>query len=57
MKHSAQNQNYLQLVLISSYLLGDSWFTSANKFGNQTKELLGVKLKDLANVVEAKSLS
>jgi hypothetical protein len=32
-------------------LLRDSWFTSANKFGNQAKELLGVKLKNLAEDV------
>lgn len=54
MKHSTQNQNYLQLVIITSYLLEAPWFTSAKKFGNQAKELLGVKLKNLAGVVEAK---
>lgn len=54
LKHSAENANYLQLVLITSYLIGDSWFLQSKKFGLKAKELFLNKLKPLALLVEAK---
>ncbi len=53
-KYSAENVNYLQLILVVSYLLNDTWFISAQKYATQAKELLSNKLKNLSVVVEAK---
>ena len=54
LKHSAENVNYLQLVLITSYLIGDNWFLQSKKYGLKAKELFLNKLKPLALLVEAK---
>jgi hypothetical protein len=54
LKHSAENANYLQLVLITSYLIGDNWFLQSKKYGLKVKELFQNKLKPLALLVEAK---
>jgi hypothetical protein len=54
LKHSAENANYLQLVLITSYLIGDNWFLQSKKYGLKVKELFLNKLKPLALLVEAK---
>ena len=54
LKHSAENVNYLQLVLIASFLIGDNWFLQSKKFGLKAKELFLNKLKPLALLVEAK---
>ena len=54
LKHSAENANYLQLVLITSYLIGDNWFLQSRKYGLKAKELFLNKLKPLALLVEAK---
>lgn len=51
--HTMANINYLQLVLITSYLFFDPWFTSAGKFGQKIKKLLTDKISDLAAIVEA----
>lgn len=54
LKHSAENANYLQLLLITSYLIGDIWFIQPKKYGLKTKELFLNKLKPLALLIEAK---
>ena len=52
--HTQANINYLQLVLITSYLFYDSWFLSAGTYGKKIKKLLAEKISDLASIVEAK---
>jgi hypothetical protein len=44
-KYSEENKNYLQLVLITSYLLYDSWFQSADNLADPIRKVLadGVK--------------
>ncbi|MBP7284757.1 MAG: hypothetical protein KBA66_24435 [Leptospiraceae bacterium] len=51
--YTPANQNYLQLVLITSYLFYDSWFLSAGTYGRKVKKLLTEKISDLASIVEA----
>lgn len=53
-KYSAENKNYLQLILIAIHLLSDYWFLSySRKLGEKVNHLLGGKLKNLASAVNA----
>lgn len=51
--YTAANKNYLQLVLITSHLLFDSYFCFAERFGKKVKAILIEKIIDLAAIVEA----
>lgn len=54
LKYSEANINYLQVILISAYLLHDEWFLNAQKYGEKAKILLSQKLKKISEIVNAK---
>lgn len=54
LKYSEANLNYLQVVLVASYLYHDDWFIQDDRYAEKIKNVLTNKLREISSIVNAK---